>query len=165
MSAWTLVGSPVGDLLLTTDGERLTGVYFSPHKGMATSQRSGGHGARDDAHDVLVAAAKQLEEYFDRRRRVFDLPLGARGTDFQQRVWHALLEIGWGQTRSYADVARRLGLAAGASRAVGLANGANPVSIVVPCHRVVGSDGSLTGFGGGVERKRFLLDLESDHLF
>lgn len=164
MTAWTVVTSPVDDLLLTTDGEHLTGVFFSPHKGVSVSIRTAGQ-ARDDAHPVLVAAAGQLEEYFGGHLRVFDLPVEAAGTGFQRQVWDALAEIGWGETRSYGDIARRLGLPAGASRAVGLANGANPLSIVVPCHRVVGSDGSLTGFGGGVLRKRFLLDLESDLLF
>ena len=164
MTAWTLVTSPVDDLLLTTDGDGLTGIYFSPHKGIATTDRTADF-VRDDENLLLRAARDQLDEYFAGRRRVFTLPLGAQGTDFQRRVWDALAEIPWGQKLSYGDVARRLGLPPGASRAVGLANGANPLSIVVPCHRVVGSDGRLTGFGGGVERKRFLLDLEADLLF
>lgn len=164
MTAWTVVASPVDDLLLTTDGEHLTGVFFSPHKGVSVSLRTAGQ-TRDDAHPVLLDAAAQLEDYFGGRRRVFDLPLESAGTEFQRRVWGELSGIGWGETLSYGDIARRLGLPPGASRAVGLANGANPLSIVVPCHRVVGSDGSLTGFGGGVLRKRFLLDLEADLLF
>jgi len=164
VTAWTVVASPVDDLLLTTDGEHLTGVFFSPHKGLSVSMRTTGQ-VRDDAQPVLLAAAGQLDECFGGRRRIFDLPLRAVGTAFQRRVWAALSEIGWGETRSYGEIARHLGLPPGASRAVGLANGANPLSIVVPCHRVVGSDGSLTGFGGGVLRKRFLLDLEADVLF
>ena len=159
MSAWALVASPVDDLLLTTDGEALTGVYFSPHKGIATSVRAG-ESDPDDDHPVLVEARGQLGEYFAGERRVFDLPLAPTGTDFQLRVWGALREIAWGETRSYGDIADRLGLPLSASRAVGHANGANPISIVVPCHRVIGADGSLTGFGGGIERKRFLLALE-----
>ena len=114
---------------------------------------------------MLVAARTQLGEYFARERRAFDLPLAPTGTAFQTRVWTALLDIPYGETASYGDVARRLGLLPSASRAVGLANGSNPISIVVPCHRVIGADGSLTGYGGGLDRKRYLLDLERDLLF
>jgi len=164
VSAWTLVPSPVDDLLLTTDGDALTGIYFSPHKGIATSVRTEGT-EPDDDHPVLASVREQLGEYLAGERCVFDLPLEPAGTAFQQRVWGALREIPWGRTRSYGDIAEGLGLPLSASRAVGLANGANPISIVVPCHRVIGADGSLTGFGGGIERKRFLLDLEADLLF
>jgi methylated-DNA-[protein]-cysteine S-methyltransferase len=166
-SAWAVMPSPVGELLLTTDGRALTAVYFDGHRGGADArpqaQRTGG--ARTEDHPVLVAARTQLEEYFARQRRTFDLPLAPSGTGFQRRVWEALLDIPYGETVSYGDVARALGLLPSASRAVGLANGANPISIVVPCHRVVGADGSLTGYGGGLERKRLLLDLERDLLF
>lgn len=162
---WTLTPSPVDDLLLTTDGKALTRVFFSPHKGIATSERLGAEWVRDDGHPVLAAAVEQLGQYFAGERRVFELPLEASGSGFQQRVWLALREIPFGETRSYGDIAARLGLGPSASRAVGLANGANPLSIVVPCHRVIGANGALTGFGGGLERKRFLLDLESDLLF
>ena len=167
LAAWTLLDTPVGELLLTTDGAALTAVYFERH-------RDGGDGrptaavraaARADDHPVLAAARTQLGEYFARERRVFDLPVAPAGTAFQRRVWAALLDIPYGRTASYGDVARRLGLLPSASRAVGLANGANPVSIVVPCHRVIGADGSLTGYGGGLDRKRYLLDLERDLLF
>ena len=165
--AWTLLGTPVGELLLTTDGAALTAVYFERHRAgsdgrPAAAQRPG---ARDDEHPVLVAARTQLAQYFARERRVFDLPLAPAGTAFQQRVWTALLDIPYGATASYGDIARRLGLPLTASRAVGLANGSNPISIIVPCHRVIGADGSLTGYGGGLDRKRYLLDLESDLLF
>ncbi|HMA45123.1 MAG TPA: methylated-DNA--[protein]-cysteine S-methyltransferase, partial [Gemmatimonadales bacterium] len=98
----------------------------------------------------------QLDDYFARRRAVFDLPLAAAGTPFQQRVWRALRQIPFGATESYAGLARRLGAPA-AARAVGAANGQNPIPIIVPCHRVIGADGDLTGFGGGLERKRWLL--------
>lgn len=108
---------------------------------------------------MLRLAARQLKDYFAGERTTFDLPLGAVGTEFQHRVWRALAEIPYARTWSYADLAARVG-SPGASRAVGLANGRNPISIVVPCHRVVGSDGSLTGYGGGVERKQALLQLE-----
>ena len=162
MRAWTVVESPVDQLLLTTDGDALTSVWFSPHKGV---ERSEPDDRRDDHHPVLVAAREQLTEYFAGTRKAFDLPLGPRGTDFQLSVWLRLREIPYGETRSYGQIAAELGLPPGGSRAVGLANGANPLSIVVPCHRVVGADGSLTGFGGGLSRKRFLLDLEADLLF
>jgi methylated-DNA-[protein]-cysteine S-methyltransferase len=167
LAAWTLLGTPVGELLLTTDGEALTAVYFERHRdgGDARPTAAVRAAARADDHPVLAAARVQLEEYFARERRVFDLPLAPAGTVFQRRVWTALLDIPYGATASYGDVARRLGLPLTASRAVGLANGSNPVSIVVPCHRVVGADGSLTGYGGGLDRKRYLLDLERDLLF
>ena len=162
MRAWTVVESPVDALLLTTDGDALTSVWFSPHKGV---ERREPDDRRDDDHPVLVAAREQLTEYFAGARKAFDLPLGPRGTAFQLSVWMRLREIPYGETRSYGQIASELGLPPGGSRAVGLANGANPLSIVVPCHRVVGADGSLTGFGGGLDRKRFLLDLEADLLF
>jgi methylated-DNA-[protein]-cysteine S-methyltransferase len=114
-------------------------------------------GSTDSA--VLAAAASQLRAYFAGELTSFDLPLGPEGTPFQQKVWAALREIPYGVTASYGELAERIGQRS-ASRAVGLANGRNPIAIVVPCHRVIGSDGSLTGYGGGLDRKRFLLDLE-----
>jgi methylated-DNA-[protein]-cysteine S-methyltransferase len=108
---------------------------------------------------VLLAAECQLAEYFRGERRVFDVPLAPRGTEFQQRVWQALREIPFGETRSYGQVAERIGQPT-AVRAVGAANGRNPLSIVAPCHRVIGANGDLTGFAGGIETKRFLLALE-----
>jgi methylated-DNA-[protein]-cysteine S-methyltransferase len=167
MQAWSLVASPVGHLRLTTDGAALTGMTFESRGGGSAS--CGGDdehpGCRDDEHSVLVRAAGQLAEYFARQRREFDLLLAPSGTAFQLRVWAALQGIPFGVTTSYGRIARDLGLPPGASRAVGLANGANPIPIVIPCHRVVGADGSLTGYGGGLDRKRILLDLESDALF
>ena len=165
--AWTHLDTPVGQLLLTTDGEALTGVWFERHRdgGDARPSAAARAAARDDDHPLLAVARTQLGEYFARERRVFDLPLALAGTVFQRRVWDALLGIPYGVTASYGDIARRLGLPLTASRAVGLANGSNPVSIVVPCHRVIGADGSLTGYGGGLDRKRYLLDLERDLLF
>ena len=167
LAAWSLLGTPVGELMLATDGAALTAVYFDRHRGGTDGRPAAAkQAARDDGHPVLVVAREQLEEYFARERRTFDLPLAPVGTVFQHRVWTALLDIPYGETASYGDIARRLGQPPGASRAVGLANGANPVSIIVPCHRVVGSDGSLTGYGGGLDRKRYLLDLErGDVLF
>ncbi len=111
-------------------------------------------------HPLLREAVRQLEEYFAGRRRRFDLPLDLRGTPFQLRVWELLQGIPYGETRSYGELAQDLGRP-GAARAVGAANGANPLAIVVPCHRVIGAGGALTGYGGGIERKRFLLELES----
>jgi methylated-DNA-[protein]-cysteine S-methyltransferase len=165
--AWTVVASPVGELLVATDGRAVTAIFFDAHRKGADSRPVVARRAeaRDDDHPVLREAETQLREYFARARRVFDLPLAPAGTPFQHRVWTALLDIPYGATASYGDVARRLGLPPGASRAVGLANGANPISIVVPCHRVVGADGSLTGYGGGLDRKRFLIDLERDAPF
>jgi methylated-DNA-[protein]-cysteine S-methyltransferase len=113
----------------------------------------------------LTAAVAQLTAYFARERRDFDLPLAPNGTDFQQRVWKQLQAIGYGETASYGEVARGLGMTNAASRAVGLANGRNPIPIVIPCHRVIGADGSLTGYAGGVDRKQLLLELEQDALF
>ena len=147
--------SPVGRLLLASDGSALCLIEFecprNPHP------RRGEWTPRGDA--VLDAARRQLDEYFAGRRRTFDLPLAPRGTDFQQRVWLALRDIAYGETVSYAQLASRLGTPT-ATRAVGAANGRNPLPIVVPCHRVIGADGSLTGFGGGLPTKRFLLELE-----
>jgi methylated-DNA-[protein]-cysteine S-methyltransferase len=164
-TAWTLMPSPVDELLLSTDGDALTGVWFSPHRGSTSRGRDPRNrhdkARRDDSHPLLVEARRQLEAYFAGALRQFDLPVAPVGTPFQQRVWTALADIPYGTTESYGHLAARLGLVPGASRAVGLANGANPVSIVLPCHRVVGSDGSLTGYGGGLERKRFLLELEA----
>lgn len=161
---WVEVASPVGPLTLVGDGRSLTGVWFEGHRpSTGTVDRPDGVQAGDDP--VLAAAADQLAEYFSGGRTVFDLPVQARGTAFQHRVWAALREIPYGETVGYGDIARRLGLGPAASRAVGLANGANPVSVVVPCHRVIGADGTLTGYGGGLERKRFLLDLERGALF
>lgn len=166
-AAWSVLDSPVGELLLTTDGGALTAVFFDRHRAggdprPVTARPPTGC---DDEHPVLAAARGQLTAYFARARREFDLPLAPTGTGFQQRVWAALREIPYGETTSYGDVARRLGLPPGASRAVGVANGSNPISIIIPCHRVIGADGSLTGYGGGLDRKRFLLDLERDLLF
>lgn len=155
---WMVVPSPVGDLLLTTDGEGLTGVHFTPYDELL--ERCRAEGRRHAAHPVLSATAQQLAEYFADDRREFDLPLAPAGTEFQRQVWEVLREIPYAAVWSYGRIAERLGLPPGGSRAVGLANGANPIPIIVPCHRVIGADGSLTGFGGGIERKRFLLDLE-----
>ncbi len=154
MMYWHEIESPVGPLLLAGDGKSLELIYFQagPH-----ARRAGSDWIADARPFRAVAA--QLEEYFAGRRRKFDLPLEPRGTRFQRTVWQALLRIPYGETASYGELARQIGNPR-ASRAVGLANGANPLPIVVPCHRVIGADGSLTGFGGGLEIKRKLLALE-----
>ena len=163
---WTVIPSPVGELLLTTDAEHLTGLFFRPHKASHLQwDRCRRIGVEDPQAGVLSRTRRELEEYFAGTRSTFELPVAAAGTGFQQQVWTALRDIPYGRTESYGRVAQRLGLVPGASRAVGLANGANPISIVVPCHRVIGSTGSLTGYGGGLDRKRFLLDLEQGSLF
>ncbi len=155
MNYYTHCDSPVGMLLLTADDKALTGIHFS---GGRQPEIEADWRERPD-HPVLRAAARQLEEYFAGRRRRFDLPLAPEGTPIQRAVWEALRAIPYGETQSYGDVARRIGRPK-AVRAVGAANGSNPISIVVPCHRVIGADGSLTGYGGGLPRKKKLLALE-----
>ena len=154
---YDLMDSPVGSLLLVADGDALCGVYFEPHRQL----ENGGAGwERADPDDpVLGRARAQLAAYFAGEATAFALPLGPRGTSFQSRVWMALRDIPYGETISYGELARRLGTPT-ASRAVGAANGRNPLSIVVPCHRVIGANGALTGFGGGMERKQWLLEHE-----
>nr|CAA9348833.1 MAG: Methylated-DNA--protein-cysteine methyltransferase [uncultured Nocardioidaceae bacterium] len=154
-TTWSDLDSPIGPLRVHTDGTAVTAIEFSPFREPA--------GAQDDTQPVLTEAKRQLQAYFDGDLKDFDLPLAPQGgSEFRRRVWAALCEIPYGSTTSYGVVARGLGLPAGASRAVGTANGANPIPIVVPCHRVVGSDGKLTGYAGGLDRKRILLDLERD---
>ena len=147
--------SPVGRLLLAADDTALRVVAFpSPRHAVA---RDATWRAGDNA--ILDEARVQLDAYFAGRRRGFDLPLGPRGTEFQRSVWRTLADIPYGTTISYAQLAARVGRAS-AMRAVGAANGRNPLPIVLPCHRVIGANGSLTGFGGGLPTKRFLLAME-----
>jgi methylated-DNA-[protein]-cysteine S-methyltransferase len=157
-SSCLVTDSPIGPLTLLAAGGQLCGLYMNGRVPASAGPVSGGAPDGADAA-VLARAAGQLEEYFEGARESFDLPLALRGTEFQRSVWEALLGIGYGQTLSYAQLADRIGRPT-AVRAVGHANGRNPVSIIVPCHRVVGSDGSLTGYGGGVDNKRRLLGLE-----
>jgi methylated-DNA-[protein]-cysteine S-methyltransferase len=147
------IDSPVGPLLVAADETGLRLIHFQAGR----RRKPDPSWQRDPA--FFRALAKQLGEYFRRERRTFDLPLAPRGTPFQLATWRALATIPYGETISYAELAQRVGRPA-ASRAVGAANGANPLPIVVPCHRVIGKDGSLTGFGGGLDNKRALLDLE-----
>jgi methylated-DNA-[protein]-cysteine S-methyltransferase len=153
---YSTVPSPVGDLLLSGDGETLSGLWFT-NDSRPWRVRSGWE--RDDA--AFTGVAEQLREYFAGERRTFDLDLRMQGTDFERAVWQRLREIPYGETTSYGELALSLGLTGHGARAVGRANGRNPIAVIVPCHRVIGADGSLTGFGGGLERKRLLLDLES----
>ncbi|MFL6660922.1 MAG: methylated-DNA--[protein]-cysteine S-methyltransferase [Rhizobacter sp.] len=154
-TAQATITTPLGTLLLARTAHGLAGAWFEAQK-----HHPGALAAPEDPDDALLRdAAAQLADYFAGRTTSFDVPLDLRGTDFQRGVWQALLRIGAGETRSYREVAQAVG-SAGAVRAVGAAIGKNPLSIVVPCHRVVGSDGALTGYAGGVERKRALLVLE-----
>lgn len=148
---WTTIESPVGELLLTSDGESLTRLLFLPVTTDPTWS--------SEPCPVLTETVAQLTAYFAGERTDFDLPLAPAGTPFQLRVWESLRDIPYAETTSYGRLAGRIGNIK-ASRAVGLANGRNPISIVVPCHRVIGANGSLTGYGGGLDRKRTLLDLE-----
>jgi methylated-DNA-[protein]-cysteine S-methyltransferase len=144
--------SPLGPLTLVERDGALAGLYMAEHRHMPPVP-----GDRDDS--ILPDLQEQLTAYFARELKDFDVRVAVAGTPFQQQVWAGLGQIPYGETWSYAELARHIGSPT-AVRAVGLANGRNPVSIVVPCHRVVGSNGSLTGYGGGLERKRLLLDLE-----
>jgi len=146
---YSYLESPVGNLLVARNEQGLTAISFRGTPEEDWTRRD----------DVFEDVREQLRAYFAKKLRTFNLPLAPRGTPFQLDVWSALRQIPYGETRSYAQVARTIGKPE-AIRAVGAANGANPLPIVVPCHRVIGSNGSLTGFGGGLAAKRFLLDLE-----
>ena len=159
MNRHAIVSTRIGDLTLVASGDALVGVYF-PHHWVKPAPETLGERVRDTnpATDPLIAsAAAQLDEYLAGERTAFDLPTVLRGDEFQRRVWSVLEEIPYGATTSYGEIAARLGDTA---QAVGKAVGQNPLSIVVPCHRVVGKNGSLTGYAGGLKRKQFLLDLE-----
>jgi methylated-DNA-[protein]-cysteine S-methyltransferase len=143
--------SPLGELLLAGDESRLLALHLPNRHARGRDWVS--------AQQPFAGAVEQLEEYFAGSRTAFDLPLAAGGSPFEEAVWHALSKIPYGETRSYGEVARAIGRPDRA-RAVGTANARNPLAIVVPCHRVIGSDGSLTGYGGGLELKRALLELE-----
>lgn len=147
------MGSPIGRLELVEEGGALVAIHFdAPADGSQRHERGGSA--------VLTRAHQQLSEYFAGSRHEFDLPLRPAGTEFQRRVWDVLATVPWGTTTTYGAIAARLGLPPGASRAVGAANGANPLPVVLPCHRVIGSDGTLTGYAGGLDRKALLLRLE-----
>ncbi len=151
---YTTVDSPIGELLLLSDGEALRGLYMQDGRKPATIGPNW-----EPSTAPFAAVTEQLNEYFAAERTVFDIPLALAGAPFEREVWHALEEIPYGETVSYGEIARRVSQPS-AARAVGLANGRNPIAVIVPCHRVIGSDGTLTGYGGGLERKRLLLELE-----
>jgi methylated-DNA-[protein]-cysteine S-methyltransferase len=161
MNAHVIIDSPIGPLTLVAADGKLTGLYLdSPRSGgrhEPSAQTLGPPG--DLANEPFAAAADQLAAYFAGLLTEFTLPLAPAGTAFQRRVWAALQTIPYGETWSYGQLAATIGNPA-AVRAVGLANARNPIAIAIPCHRVIGSDGSLTGYGGGLDRKRYLLDLE-----
>ena len=150
----TTMDSPVGEFTLVADDGGLTGVYF-PHHWYRPDPATFGRAAQTGFGEVK----RQLAEYFASERQSFDLPLDARGDEFQRRVWELIGGIPYGQTATYGDLARELGGQV-LAKDVGAAVGRNPLSVIVPCHRVVGKDGRLTGYAGGLARKRFLLDLE-----
>jgi methylated-DNA-[protein]-cysteine S-methyltransferase len=155
-----LVSSPLGDMALRAEDDALTGVFFVgqkyyPELALISDERN--------VPRVIRLAQEQLIEFFAGQRRTFDVPLRFRGTPFQEQVWRELARIPYGELLSYGGMAKKMGLSAGHSRAVGTANGKNPISIIVPCHRVIGASGDLTGYAGGVERKRALLALENSN--
>jgi methylated-DNA-[protein]-cysteine S-methyltransferase len=153
---YAVLESPIGDLTLVgTPDDELVGLYMEQHRHRPALET---FGLRDDT--ILPKVVHQLAEYFAGERTTFDVPLAPVGTPFQREVWTGLLDIPYGTTTTYGELAVALGKPLTASRAVGLANGKNPISIIVPCHRVIGSTGSLTGYGGGLTRKQQLLDLE-----
>ena len=159
--------TPIGTLLLDADDHGITRVEFAvdslPLEGKVAFAKQMTDEVVSENAPLLAEAERQLREYFDGVRRDFDLPLSRHGTPFQMAVWDALCEIPYGETRTYGDIARQIGKP-GAARAVGMANHRNPICIIVPCHRVIGADGSLTGYGGGLDKKEALLKLEGVHI-
>ncbi|MGK2913311.1 MAG: methylated-DNA--[protein]-cysteine S-methyltransferase [Porticoccaceae bacterium] len=154
MRCFDILPSPVGELTICADDNGITAVAFAGDVAVVDDQPNPNH--------HVHAAIGQLRDYFEGRRRDFDLPLNPAGTVFQQAVWRALCAVPYGDTASYGDIAAAVGNPKG-SRAVGLANGRNPIAIVIPCHRIIGRDGSLTGYGGGLDRKRWLLAHEQGY--
>ena len=159
---WTVTPSPIDDLRIVARDGAITAIEFSPFRAPVSGEPLG---SRQDDDPLLRSAVDQLAAYFARELKEFDLPLAPRGSAFQQLVWEQLRLIGYGETASYGEIAHRLGKTNAASRAVGLANGRNPIPIVIPCLRVIGANGTLTGYAGGLPRKQQLLELEQDALF
>jgi len=161
--AYRYYDAPTGPMLIVATEEAICGLYFAgPERKREIVPDAAA--VPDDGRPILAECARQLDEYFAGARTTFDLPLLLEGTPFQLTVWNELAKVAYGTTMSYGELARRAGLPKEAVRAVGSANGSNPVSIVVPCHRIIGADGSLTGYGGGLENKEMLLALEADQL-
>lgn len=156
-TVWTRRATPLGPMVLAADAAGLIGAWFDGEKHFAGPDAAW---MADDRHPLLDQAAAQMGDWFAGRRRDFDLPLAPRGTAFQQAVWREIARVGWGRVRSYGEVAAAIGRPA-AVRAVGAATGRNPLTIIVPCHRLLGRDGALTGYAGGLERKRALLAFEA----
>jgi methylated-DNA-[protein]-cysteine S-methyltransferase len=156
MRHYDFYDSPQGRMLLVANDEGLCGVYFDGQKYLPPVES----GWRRDANATVQQAKRELAEYFGGERKRFETALAPEGTDFQRSVWKAISTVAFGETITYGELARRAG-SAGSARAAGAATGRNPIGIIVPCHRIVGSDGSLTGYAGGIERKRALLALES----
>lgn len=154
--------SPVGQLKLIASDKGLAGVLWKNDRDARVPHLSGA--MEDASNTILLEAEKQLKEYFAGTRKVFDLPLDFVGAEFNRKVWSALLAIPYGETRTYGQIARVVG-SPDALRAVGAANGKNPISIIAPCHRVIGASGKLTGFAGGLEAKAYLLNWEGNDLF
>lgn len=155
---YKITDSPVGKLKLYASDKGLAGILWENDRMARVPHLKSAVG--DESHPILLETARQLAEYFSRERREFSLPLDFTGTDFRKRVWAALLTIPYGETRTYGQLASQIG-EPDKARAVGTANGRNPISIVTPCHRVIGANGKLTGFAGGLDRKAYLLNLES----
>jgi methylated-DNA-[protein]-cysteine S-methyltransferase len=157
MKYYDFYDGPHGRMLLVAQGDTLSGVYFDGQKYLPEVAPGW---QRDTRHATLRQARRELAEYFGGGRRRFDVPLAPEGTSFQRSVWDAISTVGFGETITYGELARRAGCL-GSARAAGAATGRNPIGIVIPCHRIIGSNGSLTGYAGGLERKRALLALES----
>jgi methylated-DNA-[protein]-cysteine S-methyltransferase len=156
MIRYARLATPIGTLLATAANGKLTGLYF---EGKAHGPAIGGDWIEDAGAKPFADCARQIAEYLEGKRRAFDLPLAPEGSQFQRKVWMEIARIPYGETITYSQLAKRAG-APGSARAAGAATGRNPISIIVPCHRVVGSDGSLTGYAGGVARKAKLLEIE-----
>ena len=159
-TSYKKITSPVGELTLVASNTHLLAVLWEQDKEADRVKIE--RGLEDNIHPILCAAEVQLNEYFSKQRKEFDLPVQFTGSEFQQKVWNMLQQIPYGKKITYLQIAQQLG-DRNATRAVGLANGKNPISIIVPCHRVIGASGKLTGFAGGLENKAFLLDLEQEH--
>lgn len=150
----TVIDSPIDPITLVAEDGLLCGLFMSTHKGRPDDEMFG-----DRDHSAFAQVIEELGEYFSGDRKEFTVPLAPVGNEFQKLVWNALRTIPYGETASYGEIAKRIGRP-GAARVVGMTNGQNPISIVVPCHRVIGANGKLVGYGGGLERKKFLLELE-----
>lgn len=159
MNSYQIIDSPLGDILLRAQDGQLTGVFFAGQKYYPAQARVAAVDSRADAR-TLALAADELRAYFDGSLQAFTVPLCFAGSPFQQRIWQALRDVGFGETSTYGQLAAGIGLPPSHSRAVGGAVGRNPLSVIVPCHRILGASGALTGYAGGVDRKRALLDLE-----